>query len=246
MDKYSLLIQEIENTKEKLKDDDQRLEKEENDYVSSIYRFEKEVNITKEEIEKKTKDLVKLLNFKKTIKKLLKNIGIISLIMFALGLVVEGIRIVAPYATKAILSVESDIESLNIKELGVMTLTTLISSLVLAPLAEFSDISKLHKLKKRYPNIESLEAQIKRLEKQLQFENKTILINQANLDYVRNERKIISEKLKQCDTYQAKLLEKIPYISHICRYDEEAINEAYSYDLDLLPAIKLVRENKSC
>lgn len=59
-----------------------------------------------------------------------------------------------------------------------------------------------------------------------------------------DEERYLNAQIEKCNKFLDYLEEKIPEINHICRNDQECINDVYNADLEVKEALKLVRERR--
>ena len=73
-------------------------------------------------------------------------------------------------------------------------------------------------------------------------EHEVLACNEETKKVFVTEMESLNMKIQQCESFINHILEKLPMISHICRGDQETINEVFAEDVDLEPALRLVRE----
>ena len=73
-------------------------------------------------------------------------------------------------------------------------------------------------------------------------EHEVLACNEETKTAFVTEMESLNMKIQQCESFINHILEKLPMISHICRGDQETINEVFAEDVDLEPALRLVRD----
>jgi len=232
MNEYRKLYRQLLKLKQSLLDKNVLLDNEIKNYELCKIKIEKNNKETIEKKEAKAEVANILTNYKKILLDELKEIAKFSGLLFAVFAI--GINVLLPLLDKF---------SVDFVQVLYGTITAFFSTLAFGGALYLRSTHEVRTIHKEYKEKDhEIIEEIKSLDMQISNNKSDKVYCEEMLENIKAQQVQNKSDIIYTDSLLLKLNEKIPHIEEKCMNDKATINAVYEDDLEIEPAIKLIRE----